>query len=82
MKHYHSDSGVFTSKLPKETCQDDSQTQSFSGVGAKHHNVEAKRAIQTIMNMARSFMIHTALHWSNDNADDLSIWSFAIDYTA
>ena len=46
----------------------------------KHQTTEAKRAIQTIMYMARSFMIYTALHWTDDNADDLSLWSFAIDH--
>ena len=52
------------------------------GVGAKHQNSEAERAIQTIMYMARSFMIHSALHWTTHGADDLSLWSFAVDHAA
>ena len=32
--------------------------------------------------MARSFMIHSALHWTTHNADDLSLWSFAVDHAA
>ena len=43
--------------------------QSFSGVGAQHQNAEAERSIQTVMYMARSFMIHAALHWGEDGAD-------------
>ena len=56
--------------------------QSFSGVGAQHQNAEAERSIQTVMYMARSFMIHVALHWGEDQSDDLSLWSFAVDYAA
>ena len=82
MKHYHSDNGVFTAELFTEQCKEDGQTQSFSGVGAKHQNAEAERAIQTIMYMARSFMIHSALHWTTHSADNLSHWSFAVDHAA
>ena len=64
VKHYHSDNGVFSAELFKESFQDGGQTQSFSGVGAKHQNDEAERAIQTIMYMARLYMIHSGLHLS------------------
>ena len=37
-KHYHSDNGVLNAELFKESCRDGGQTQSFSGVGAKHQN--------------------------------------------
>ncbi len=33
-------------------CKEDSQTQSFSGVGAQHQNAEAERSIQMVMYMA------------------------------
>ena len=82
VKHYHSDNGVFTAEFFTDQCKQDGQTQSFSGVGAKHQNAEAERAIQTIMYMARSFMIHSALHWTDHGADDLSLWSFAVDHAA
>jgi hypothetical protein len=45
VKHYHSDNGIFTAESFKEACSDANQTQSFSGVGAKHQNAEAERAI-------------------------------------
>ena len=46
----------------KQQCKEDSQTQSFSSVGAQHQNSEAEHAIQTVMYMAHSFMIHVDLH--------------------
>jgi hypothetical protein len=82
VKHYHSDNGIFTAKAFCESCDDEKQTQSFSGVGAQHQNPEAMHAIQTVTYMARSFMVHTALHWADDGAADLNLWSFAIDYAA
>jgi hypothetical protein len=82
VKHYHSDNGVFTAQEFVEACEDDKQTQSFSGVGAQHQNAEAERAIQTVMYMARSFMIHAALHWSEDGSDEISLWPFAVDHAA
>lgn len=42
VKRYHSDNGIFTAELFKEACAEDSQIQSLSGVGAQHHNLEAK----------------------------------------
>ena len=82
MKHYHSDNGVFTAEMFKESCKEDGQTQSFSGVGAQHQNAEAERAIQTVVYMARSFMIHAALSWGNDGSDDIELCFFAVDHTA
>ncbi len=79
VKHYHSDNGIFTAEAFCDSCKEGRQMQSFSGVGAQHQNAEAERAIQTIMYMARSFMIHAALHWGEDGSDDISQWSFAVD---
>ena len=82
VKHYHSDNGVFTAEWFRNVCKVEHQSQSFSWVGAKHQNAEAEQAIQTVMDMARSFMIHAALHWGSDGLDDLSLWSFAVDHAA
>ena len=73
---------MFTAKSFRDACAEQDQTQSFSGVGVKHQNAEAERAIQTIMYMAREFMIHTALNWGDDGSDNLSLWSFAVDHAA
>jgi len=73
---------VFTAKAFRDACTEEHQTQSFSGVGAKHQNAEAERAIQTVMYMARLFMLHGALNWGEDGSDNISLWSFAVDYAA
>ena len=62
--------------------KEEGQTQSFSGVGAQHQNAEAERAIQTVVYMARSFMIHAALNWGEDGSDDLSLWCLALDHAS
>ena len=80
VKHYRSDNGVFDSELFREECDSKDQTQSFSGVGAQHQNARAERSIQTIMYMARTFMLHVALHWSESHVDDLSLWPFAVKH--
>jgi hypothetical protein len=35
----------------------------FAGVGAHHHSGIAKRNIRTIMAIARTMMLHSAIHW-------------------
>lgn len=69
-KHYHSDNGIFTAKSFRESCEEEKQTQSFSG-GAQHQNPKAVHAIQTAIYMACSVMVHTALHWAEV---ELRIW--------
>ena len=78
VKKYRSDNGVFKADEFRDDCRNKNQKQSFSGVGAQHMNARAKRSIQTIMYMARSFMIHTALHWSEFGTDDIGLWPFAV----
>ncbi|EJK59956.1 hypothetical protein THAOC_19768 [Thalassiosira oceanica] len=58
---------------------------SSKGVGQiKHHqNARAERAIQTIMSMARTYMIHVGLRWSRNErdrgtTDNLALWAFAV----
>jgi hypothetical protein len=80
VKHYHSDNGIFTADMFRTDCDKKGQQQTFSGVGAQHQNARAERAIQTIMYMARSYMVHTSLHWSEQGVDDLSLWSFAVQH--
>jgi GAG-pre-integrase domain len=55
------------------------QISIFAGVGAHHHNGVAERSIQTIMSMACTMMLHTAIRWP-DPADS-SLWPMAVDYT-
>lgn len=78
VKHYHGNNGIFTAAEFRADCREQQQHQTFSGVGAKHQNGRAERAIQTIMYMARTFMIHVSLHWSERGVDDLALWPFAV----
>jgi hypothetical protein len=80
VKHIHGDNGIFASDQYQQECAEKGQLQSFSGVGAQHQNSKAERAIQTIMYMARTFMVHASLHWSEHGVDDISLWPFAVKH--
>ena len=80
VKHYHGDNGIFSAEEYRQECMDKGQSQSFSGVGAQHQNARAERAIQMIMYMARSFMVHSSLHWTDRGSDDISLWPFAVKH--
>jgi hypothetical protein len=54
----------FTADMFRDECRLKHQSQSFSGVGAKHQNARAEREIQAIMYMARNFMVQVSLNWS------------------
>jgi len=82
ISHIHSDNGIFASDEFRLDCGNKKQDQTFSGVGAQHQNARAERAIQTIMYMARTFMVHTSLHWTDHGADDIALWSFAVKHAA
>ncbi len=42
VKHYHADSGIFTSNTWKESCKTSNQGLSFAGINAHHQNGVAK----------------------------------------
>ncbi len=46
----------------------------------QHQNSKAEWAIQTIMYMARTFLVHSSLHWTDMGADDISLWPFAVKH--
>eukprot|EP00804_Cyclotella_cryptica_P010321 CCRYP_012254-RA/>CCRYP_012254-RA protein AED:0.10 eAED:0.03 QI:0/0/0/1/1/1/3/0/1268 len=78
IRQFHSDNGVFSSTEFCEHCTRLGQTLHFSGVGAHHQNRAAKRAIQTVTNMARANMLHATLHWPDHSFIDL--WPLAMNY--
>ncbi len=68
VKHSHGDNGIFSAKEYRHDYDEKGQSQSFSGDGAQHQNACcAERAIQTIMYMARTFMVHASLHWTEQS---------------
>ena len=76
---YNSDNGTaFTSKSYAAHLSNFSQIQQFAGVGAHHHNGVAEKAIQTIMSIARSLMLHSAIHWPE--VSDPSLWPMVFQY--
>jgi hypothetical protein len=80
VKHYLGNNGFFSAEEYCLECKEKGQRQSFSGVGAHHQNARAKHAIQTIMFMACSFMVHASLHWTDRGSDDISSWPFAVKH--
>ena len=60
---YISDNGsAFSSKFYAAHLSNFSQIQPFAGVGTHHHNGVAEKAIQTIISIARTMMLHSAIH--------------------
>ena len=74
---YLTDNGsAFTSQKYTESLQNFARTYRFAGVGAHHHAGVAERAIQTIMSIARTMMLHAAIHWPE--MADPSLWPMAV----
>jgi len=80
VKHCHGDNGIFSAEEYRQECLDKGQSQSFSSVGAQHQNARAECAIQTIMYMARCFMVHSSLCWTDRGSDDISLWPYAVKH--
>jgi hypothetical protein len=78
VKHYHADNGIFDSEEFREYIQIMDQRITFSGVGAHHHNGKAERAIQTVVDKARSMLLHVSMHWPE--AFSMDLWPYAMDY--
>lgn len=69
---YLTDNGsAFTSKAFKEHLTLQGQDIKHSGAGSHHQNGRAERNIRTIMAMARTMLLHSAIHWSD--VTDLSL---------
>ena len=73
VKSCHNDNGVYDSNAIREDCAGQNQQQTFSGVGAKHQNAAAERCIQTMSYWACTMIVHAALHWPSNGADNLQL---------
>ena len=73
VKHYHSDNGVFNSKLFKSDMELLEQKFTKSGVGAHHQNAVAERAIGYIMSRARRMLFHMAMMWPAEGGS-MELW--------
>jgi hypothetical protein len=77
VQKYMSDNGsAFTSKEFSEHLTEFAQVSKLAGVGAHHHNAQAERAIQTIMSISRTMMIHSGIHWPD--MAQASLWPMAV----
>ena len=56
------------------------KSKNFCGICAQHKHAQAERAIQKIMHMARTFMIHVLLHRDKRGVDGILLWSFAVNH--
>ena len=78
VREYHGDNGVFKTDMFKKDCEDRNQKLDFSGVGAHHQNGVAERAIRTVVESARTMMLHAAIYWPDEA--DLLLWPMALEY--
>ena len=79
VKSYRADNGVFSSTDFEAEIMKGAQTISYSGVGAQHQNGVAERAIRTVVERARTMLIHAAIR--NPEFVDVSLWPFALSHS-
>ncbi|KAL7578661.1 hypothetical protein ACA910_009803 [Epithemia clementina (nom. ined.)] len=76
-QEYLTDNGsAFKSRDYTASLVEFKQIYRFAGTGTHHQNGVAERAIRSIMNIARTMMLHAAIHW-NVTADP-TIWPTAV----
>jgi hypothetical protein len=75
---YMADNVLFNSADFKADLKSKGQTSTLSGVGAHHQNGVAKRAIKTIVSLARCMLLHMTFHWPMQA--DLQLWPFAFKH--
>ena len=72
------DNVIFVSDLFTDELIRFNQELTLSSVGAHHQNGVAERAICTTVELARTMLIHAAMHWPEKTYDNL--WPFALDH--
>jgi hypothetical protein len=71
-------SKTFTSAEFSRNLANFEQVIRFAGVGAHYHNGIAKRNIRTIMAIARTMMLYSAIHWLD--VADPTLWPLAVKH--
>ena len=61
VKLYRADNGIFNAEKCEDEIKKENQGITFSGVGALHQNDVAERAIRTVIERARTSLIHAAM---------------------
>ena len=66
IKGYHTDNGIYNSSEFMEDLLKKQQKIRFSEAGALHQNGAAESAIKTVVTMARTMLMHSALRCPED----------------
>lgn len=78
---YLSDNGpAFASHEFGKRLEKFEQVSKFAGAGAHHQNGIAERSIRTVISIARTMMLHAAVHWPE--VSDPSLWPMAVQHAA
>ena len=77
-KYMTDNATAFTSRNFTDHLKVFRQVNSFAGAGAHHHNGHAERCIRTIMSIARTMMLHSAIHWPD--LADTTLWPIAVTH--
>jgi hypothetical protein len=76
IKNIRADNGVYTAKVIKDSCLKRQQNLTFCAVGAHWQNGIAERFIGSIVQRARTILLHAMAKWPETVTEDM--WSFAI----
>ena len=76
IKHYHSDNGLFDTKIFLDSVKTSNQTMTFCGVNAHHQNGKAENRVKDITTHARTSLLHASHRWPL--AIHASLWHVAI----
>ena len=79
IKGYYTDNGIFNSSDFMEELLKKQQKIRFSGAGALHQSGAAKRAIKTVVSMARTMLMHDALRCPEDTFST-DLWPMSMCY--
>jgi Reverse transcriptase (RNA-dependent DNA polymerase) len=81
VQQYRFDNGsAFTSAEFQSKLANDNQSSTRAGPGAHSQNGTAERTVLTLSSIARTMMIHAAIHWPN--ISDTSLWPMAVRQAA
>jgi hypothetical protein len=77
---YRADNGIFTASKWKDSCTILGQTTDFCGVNAHNQNGIAEWQIRTIIDRARTMLLHAMQHWSD--VIKVVFWPYALKLAA
>lgn len=78
IRHYHSDNGLFDTKLFRDAVDTSGQTLSFCRPNAHHQNGKAENRIKDITTHARTSLLHAAHRWPK--AVNAHLWPAALKH--